>query len=112
MAKKLNCWEYMKCGKEEHRGNSKTSEVCPASTNCKELGQLQGIHDGIYGGRCCWIITGTICHDEIQGTFAEKYAECFKCKFYELVKHEEGINFKLSHALISLINKDADVEIW
>lgn len=110
--KKLNCWEYFQCGREE--GGKKAAEPgpCPASTASREIANLQGIHDGKNGGRCCWIITGTIHNGKVQGSFAEKFGECSKCKFYELVKREEGANFKLSRILLDLKNKKSDQQIW
>ncbi|MFH1238746.1 MAG: hypothetical protein V1653_01375 [bacterium] len=97
--KKQNCWEYKKCGREP--GGEKTSElgVCPAAI---ELA-ADGIHGGKNGGRCCWVIAGTLCKGEIQGSFAKKFVQnCQKCDFYILVKREEG-KFQLSNVLLNTI---------
>jgi hypothetical protein len=109
---KLNCWEYMKCGREEGGSNAPELGVCPASIASHETGELQGIHDGKNGGRCCWIITGTMCKGKIEGTFAKKYDSCTQCNFYKLVKQEEGKWFMLSSVLFSLVNKELNVEIF
>ena len=82
---KLNCWEYMKCGREP--GGSKTAElgVCPAATDEK----YDGEHSGKKGGRICWRVAGTFCDGEIQGHFVEKIMSCVKCPFYLFVKQQE-----------------------
>ena len=60
------CWELKKCGKE----------ACPA-----------------YGNRDlrCWMISGTFCRDEIQGTFHEKKEACQKCDFYRKAHSRKAI---------------------
>ena len=87
---KLNCWEFEQCGREP--GGKKVSElgVCRAATETK----LQGTNHGKNGGRACWAITGTLCGDEIQGTFAAKLENCLQCEFYQLVRKEEGREFQ------------------
>jgi hypothetical protein len=82
---KLNCWKFMKCGREVGGKNVKKLGVCPAATETK----TNGIHDGINGGRCCWAIAGTLCRGETQGTFVDKFMDCTKCPFYKLVAQEE-----------------------
>jgi len=96
---KLNCWEFKKCGRE--LGGSKVAElgVCPAATEKK----ADGIHGGKNGGRCCWVIAGTLCKGEIQGTFATKYSNCKECEVYKLVQKEEGGNFELSIVILNKI---------
>jgi len=87
---KLNCWEFMKCGREP--GGVKNNElgICPASIE----GRTDGIHGGANGGRACWAIAGTFCGDKIQGTFARKFEDCMKCEFYRGVMNEEIANYK------------------
>ena len=65
---KTNCWEFKVCGREP--GGSKVNEfgVCPAAIDKK----VNGIHDGINGGRCCWAVAGTLCGGVVQGTFSKK----------------------------------------
>ncbi len=89
--KKLNCWEFMKCGREP--GGSKVHElgVCPAATAEK----ADGLNGGKNGGRICWAIAGTICGGKITGTFAQKKETCLKCEFYKRVRKEEGIYFQV-----------------
>jgi len=87
---KLNCWEVMKCGREP--GGKKVDElgVCPSATEVR----VDGMNCGHNGGRACWAITGTLCKDEVQGTFAIKYRDCRHCEFYKLVKKEEGVKWQ------------------
>ena len=82
---KLNCWEFMKCGRETGGNNAKELGVCPAAIE-KES---NGIHGGVNAGRCCWTIEGTLCHGKVQGIFTEKFALCSECAFYRLVSREE-----------------------
>lgn len=63
MATIPNCWEFKKCGRE------KTGD-CPAVT--KNL------------GRMCWIVAGTMCGGQVQGTFAKKYKNCLACDYHKL----------------------------
>ncbi len=94
---KQNCWEMKKCGREI--GGSKTGElgVCPSATESR----LNGAHEGKFAGRACWVVAGTLCGGQEQGSFAQKYHNCEKCDFYRLVKQEEGSRFVLSIVLLS-----------
>jgi len=86
----LNCWEAFKCGREP--GGSRTGErgVCPVAG---ERG-LWGKNRGLYAGRCCWNILGTLCEGRTQATFEEKITTCSRCDFYQRVKVEEGPRFE------------------
>ncbi|MEW6183512.1 MAG: two-CW domain-containing protein [Bacillota bacterium] len=92
---KKNCWEYKRCGREP--GGAKTQQlgVCPAATETR----MDGVHGGKNAGRSCWVLAGTLCGGAVQGTFAQKYANCKNCDFYELVKSEEYPHFILSAVL-------------
>jgi hypothetical protein len=94
--RKLNCWEFKKCGREP--GGAKTNEfgVCPASTEER----LEGVHGGNNAGRTCWVVSGSMCGGVMQGTFAKKYDNCIKCDFYKMVKDEERSGFELSVVLL------------
>lgn len=97
---RMNCWEYKKCGRE--RGGARAAElgVCAAAAEVR----LNGIHGGKLAGRSCWVVAGTLCGGQEQGTFAQKYHNCEKCDFYQTVKQEEGMRFKLSFVLLNMIN--------
>lgn len=83
--KKLNCWEVMKCGREQGGKNVENLGICPAAVEIK----AHGIHDGRNAGRCCWVVTGTFCEGKVQGTFALKFKNCANCPFYKMVTEEE-----------------------
>ena len=57
----------MGCGREA--GGAKVSEhgVCPAYPK---------------HGHTCWIVAGTYCRGEVQGTFAQKAQACVLCEVY------------------------------
>lgn len=96
---KLNCWEFKKCGREAGGAKSNELGVCPATTNA----DLNGVHGGKNAGRSCWIVAGSMCGGQLQGTFAQKYHNCKICDFYQAVKDEEGSKFELSIVLLNKI---------
>ena len=96
---KLNCWEHKKCGREPYGAKSKEFGVCPASTEAR----LDSVHEGKNGGRSCWIVAGSLCGGEIQGSFAQKFHNCRDCDFYGAVKKEERGGFELSAVLLNRV---------
>lgn len=88
---KQNCWEFKNCGRAS--GGSKTSElgVCPVS----ESTAYDGVNGGKNGGRFCWKVSGTYCKGQVQGSYAQKMANCSKCDFFHLVKEQEGASLKV-----------------
>jgi len=99
-AKKINCWEFKKCGREA--GGEKIGElgVCPAAIQI----ELDETHGGTNAGRSCWVVAGTLCKGMVQGTFAQKYQSCEQCDFYKKVKEEEVPKFILSSVLLKKIS--------
>ena len=63
----MNCWEFMKCGRE--LGGLKVYE----------MGVCRAYPD--YGKQCAKV-TGTLRGGEVQGTSAMKIFDCEKCDFY------------------------------
>lgn len=97
---KKNCWEFMKCGREP--GGARTDlGICAAAVEHR----LNRIHEGWNAGRACWIVAGTLCGGQEQGTFAQKYHNCEKCDFYKTVKAEERHQFTLSPMLLKRLNE-------
>ncbi len=99
--KKINCWEFKKCGREIGGARVKELGTCPTSATR----ELDGIHGGENAGRACWVVAGTLCDGRPQGTFATKFAGCETCDFYLLVKKQEGLRFKYASVLLSKIRK-------
>jgi len=60
------CWEIKSCMKKE----------CPAYKN-RDLR--------------CWMISGTYCRDEIQGSFHEKIEACQKYNFYQAAQIQQSV---------------------
>ncbi len=91
MAGKQQCWDFKDCGRIP--GGEKSAElgVCPAATDTS----YSGVNSGENGGRFCWVVTGTLCGGEVQGTYAQKELNCLSCEFMKIVKAEEGANFHL-----------------
>lgn len=100
---KINCWEFKKCGRQEGGAKAAVEGKCPAAFETR----LDGVHGGVNGGRSCWVIAGSMCGGQRQGTFAQKYENCQKCDFYQAVKLEEGVNLEMS---IVLLNRVKSVE--
>ncbi len=97
--KKRNCWSFKRCGREPGGKNVRDLGTCPASVEHK----LSGIHEGDCAGRACWVVAGTLCNGRQQGTFAQKYHNCEICDFYQMVKEEEGLKFKMSPRLLAIL---------
>ena len=86
----------MNCGRQYGEEKTKELGVCPAASYEK----LDGAHGGKNAGRVCWVIAGTMCGGEVQGSFAKKYEDCRKCEFYQRVREEEGSHFLITVDLI------------
>jgi hypothetical protein len=73
----MNCWEFLKCGREE--GGLKIGElgVCPAYP---------------VSGKSCWKVAGTFCSGEVQGSEAMKKDSCMSCEWFSMVNPVTGTN--------------------
>ncbi len=87
----MNCWEFKKCGREPDGENADEFGICPSTIETK----YDGVHGGKNAGRVCWVVAGTLCKGEIQGTFAQKINNCQKCDFHLQVLSDEAGNFQL-----------------
>lgn len=88
----LNCWEFMKCGREP--GGKKASDlgVCPASTF--EL--TDGYLNGKFGGKACAYIFGDFCSESIKKSSGGKGKKaCAACDFYNELKYRHREDFSL-----------------
>jgi len=82
---KRNCWEFKNCGRQPGGHKAQELGVCPVTTQQ----ELHGAHGGTNGGRACWAIAGSLCGGKIQGTYAQKLHNCWRCDFMNAVKKEE-----------------------
>ena len=82
---RTNCWEFKNCGRQPGGKRSEELGVCPVTT----YEDLHGAHGGRNGGRACWAIAGSLCGGKIQGTYAQKLSNCWRCDFFNAVKKEE-----------------------
>lgn len=101
MSNKLNCWEYKKCGRQPNGNNAEKLGICPATTETR----LNGAHEGRNAGRACWVVAGTLCNGEVQGTYAHKCQSCESCDFYKTVKGQELPRFSLSAELLGKLRE-------
>lgn len=98
---KKNCWEFKGCGREPGGKNAEILGICPATIES----HLDGTHGGKNAGRACWVVAGTLCRGEVQGTFAKKFGDCLKCDFFQLVRKEEGNLFIISTAILKMLRE-------
>ena len=63
----MNCWEFLKCGREA--GGTKADEfgTCPAYPD---------------KGKTCARVAGTFHNGRMQGSFATKLGTCKDCDYY------------------------------
>ncbi len=87
MARKINCWEHKKCGRERGGARVKDLGVCPAAT-CTSI---NGVNGGVNGGRMCWAIVGIYSFADTKGLFSRNNFQCYECEFHRRVLTEEGI---------------------
>ncbi len=82
---KQNCRESKKYGRKP--GGKKAAElgICPSTV----ASDLDGTHGGKNAGRACWVVAGSLCGGKIQGTYAQKLNNCWRCDFMKSVKREE-----------------------
>lgn len=99
--KKMNCWEFKQCGREQGGLKSRELGVCPAAIADK----ADGINRGEKGGRACWAISGTLCGGKVQGTLATKIGNCMACDFYQSVQKEETSDFKTSGFILQKLRE-------
>jgi len=99
--KKVNCWEFMHCGRVYGGVMDGKYGICPASTEKR----LHGMNHGKNAGRTCWVVSGTMCKDRIQGSYDFKFNNCVSCSFYQFVRNEEGNNFVASDALLRILEE-------
>jgi len=96
---KKNCWDYTDCGRTP--GGRKAAElgVCPVAMKR----DLDGIHGGTNAGRACWVVAGSLCGGTVQGTYAAKLSNCWRCDFMNAVKQEEAGNIAgFSHTRLGM----------
>lgn len=91
-----NCWEVKECGREPEGKKVEELGVCPAALQ----NNFDGVNNGKYGGRFCWVVAGTFCDGEPGGTFAQKLLDCIHCNFLKKVNIEEGREFILTPSKI------------
>lgn len=97
--KKKNCWEHKGCGREPGGSKAKELGICPVAL----YEVFDGAHGGEKAGRACWVVAGSLCGGKVQGTYAMKLNNCWKCDFMNLVKkEEEPSEFGFSHTRLGI----------
>jgi len=88
---RLNCWEFMECGREPSGSRVRHCGVCPAALP----GDHDGANRGLHQGRACWAVAGTLCATQHSGSVTEKVLHCVHCPFLKHVQAQEGSDFVL-----------------
>ena len=99
---KINCWEFIRCGREPNGKKDREFGPCPAATEAL----AHGINNGINAGRSCWVVSGSLCGGKIQGSYAEKLGGCLKCDFFSHVRQEEGPGFRSSKEIMKILRQN------
>lgn len=87
--RKINCWEFKKCGREPGGTQITSLGVCPTSIKTS----VNGINGGINGGRVCWLVAGTYAKHKAElasCVVVKNVSSCYECDFHSLVLNEEG----------------------
>ena len=84
--RRLNCWEFKKCGRKQSWTSTNCSDVCAASTEER----FDQMNHGMNGGRVCWLIKQMAAERKDKG-FGMMH--CCRCDFFHLVAKQEGSNF-------------------
>lgn len=84
---KINCWQFMKCGREPGGENTEKFGVCPVAT--KEI--ADGLNGGINAGRICWVVAENRCMCNTKSSHFHGKDYCFQCQFRYKVLMEEGL---------------------
>ncbi len=96
---KKNCWEHKNCGRWPGGPRAVELGVCPVTTEQ----ELHGAHGGSKAGRACWVVAGSLCGGKVQGTYAQKLSNCWRCDFMNVVKREEDPSpFGFSHTRLGI----------
>ncbi|MCZ7583707.1 MAG: hypothetical protein M5R36_10445 [Deltaproteobacteria bacterium] len=76
----MNCWEFVRCGREPGGNRAEKLGVCPTAV----ARPLHGVHGGVNGGRACWTVAGTMSSDRKPvGNVACKLGNCRICLFLQ-----------------------------
>ena len=69
----MNCWEFMRCGREEGGKNVDYLGICPAFPD---------------DGQRCANVVGTFC-DLVQALNASEHSSCTECPFYNSIHFDK-----------------------
>ncbi len=76
---KLNCWEFMNCGREKGGVMAEILGECPVPTSF----QFDGCNNGKGAGRVCWMIPNSGCR--VKSGKCNSTHKCHECEFYRRV---------------------------
>jgi hypothetical protein len=77
--------------------------LTPRAASIPESIKRSTPHGETNAGRVCWVIEGSLCGGKIQGTYAKKLLNCWRCDFMNMVKQEEEPEvFGFSHTRLGM----------
>lgn len=97
---KLNCWEFIKCGKGPLGNGINKSDICPVAVETS----ANALNGGVNGGRICWVIAENCSNAEVKCSKLHRKDFCFSCEFRYKVTLEEGL-LNVCKATGSFLNK-------
>ena len=79
------------------------SSARPRGLSRRNEREADGRTGGTSAGRARWVVAGSLCGGRIQGTYAQKLNNCWKCDFMNAVKkEEESTQHGFSHTLLGM----------
>ncbi len=88
---RLQCWEFMKCGREK-------------DSSCSAVVKM--------AGRRCWQVAGTLSGGKAECAHARKLTSCYECGFLQAVKaYGESMKKKRRHKRIEMNMREASCTV-
>ncbi|MFZ5996651.1 MAG: two-CW domain-containing protein [Nitrospirota bacterium] len=87
MGEKLNCWEFMQCGRGPGGAKVEGLGACSAAT----FTSSEELNGETNGGRMCWAIAGIYAFGELARSSSRSLYDCHDCDFRWKVLLEERI---------------------
>jgi hypothetical protein len=99
----MNCWEFFECGRIPGGDKVKEGGACPAAVTC----ELNGINNGVHGGRACWAVPGTLHQGKPQGSYTQKLNKCLQCEFHSQVRNQQNSSYIKTREILNILSGKA-----
>ena len=85
--RKINCWEFQKCGREPGGKNIDKYGVCFVPVSI----EYNGINDAKNEGRFCWSLRESACENIMRKCRVNEIKECRRCTFYIFIQESDPL---------------------